>query len=131
MARQVRAPGASQPRARPRSGAPSIRREVGRGASTATVGQGSLEAQNVGRLEAHEVLTSLNQNGGGRLQLMFTALLARGQISGVAVLGLTQSGASNARAAIIGGTGHYRNVRGEVLIHPNGQTMRLIFLLVP
>jgi hypothetical protein len=89
------------------------------------------EARNVGRLEAHEVLTSLNQNGGGRLQLMFTALLARGQISGAAVLGLTQSGASNARAAIIGGTGHYQNVRGEVLIHPNGQTTRLIFLLGP
>jgi hypothetical protein len=89
------------------------------------------DAQNAGRLEAHEVLTGLNQSGGGRLLLTFTALLARGQISGVAVLGLSQSGASNAKAAIIGGTGHYRNVRGEILIHPNGQTTRLTFLLIP
>jgi hypothetical protein len=89
------------------------------------------DGQAAGRLEAHEVLTGLTPGGGGRLQLQFTVLLANGQISGNAVLGLTQSGASNAKAAVIGGTGHYRNVRGEVIIHPAGQTTRLTFILLP
>jgi hypothetical protein len=84
-----------------------------------------------GRIEVHEVLTALTQTGGGRLQLVFTALLAHGQISGVAVLGLSQSGASNTKAAVIGGTGRYRNVRGEVFIHPAGQSTRLTFVLLP
>jgi hypothetical protein len=85
-----------------------------------------------GRIEVHEVLTGLTQGGGGRLQLVFTALLARGQITGSAVLGISQSGASNTKAAILGGTGHYRNARGEVVIHPAGQSStQLTFYLVP
>lgn len=85
-----------------------------------------------GRIEVHEVLTGLNQSGGGRLQLLFTALLARGQITGSAVLGISQSGVSNTKAAILGGTGHYRNVRGEVVIHPAGQSStELTFYLIP
>jgi hypothetical protein len=43
-----------------------------------------LNGNSAGRIEVHEVLTRLTQSGGGRLQLMFTALLAHGQISGVA-----------------------------------------------
>jgi hypothetical protein len=84
-----------------------------------------------GRIEVHEVLTGLSQSGGGRLQLFFTALMARGQITGSGVLNISQSGPSNARAAILGGTGHYRNVRGEVYIHPGQQSSRLTFYLVP
>jgi hypothetical protein len=89
------------------------------------------DGEAAGRLEAHEVLTGLTPGGGGRLQLQFTVLLANGQISGNAVLGLSQSGASNAKAAVVGGTGRYRNVRGEVLIHPAGQTTQLTFVLIP
>jgi hypothetical protein len=84
-----------------------------------------------GHLEAHEVLTGLNQSGGGRLELVFTALLSDGQVTSVAVLGLSQSGASNGKAAIVGGTGRYRNVRGEVYIHPDGATTLLTYLLLP
>jgi hypothetical protein len=58
-------------------------------------------------------------------------LLGNGQISGNADLGPSQSGASNAKAAVVGGTGRYRNVPGEVYIHPPGQTTRLTFVLVP
>jgi hypothetical protein len=87
--------------------------------------------QAAGRLEGHEVVTGLTPGGGGRLQLQFTVLLANGQISGNAVLGISQSGANNAKAAVIGGTGRYRNVRGEVIIHPAGQTTRLTFVLLP
>jgi hypothetical protein len=84
-----------------------------------------------GRIEVHEVLTALTQTGGGRLELLFTVLLAHGQISAVGVLGLNQSGASNGKAAVIGGTGRYRNVRGEVYIHPGQQSTRLTFVLLP
>ena len=66
------------------------------------------------------------------MQLLFTALLARGQITGSAVLGISQSGASNTKAAILGGTGHYGNARGEVVIHPAGQSStQLTFYIIP
>jgi hypothetical protein len=84
-----------------------------------------------GRIEVQEVLTGLNQSGGGRLQLMFTALLARGQITGSGVLGISQSGPSNTKAAILGGTGRYRNVRGVVVIHPGQTSSQLTFYLLP
>ena len=84
-----------------------------------------------GRIEVREVLTGLSHSGGGRLQLLFTALLARGQITGSAVLGISQAGPSNTKAAILGGTGHYRNVRGEVYIHPDQQSSLLTFYLLP
>jgi hypothetical protein len=84
-----------------------------------------------GRLEAQETLTGLTENGEGRLELLFTAQLPHGQISCVAVLRIGQSGASNARAAVIGGTGYYRNARGQVYIHPAGQTTDLTFALSP
>jgi hypothetical protein len=90
-----------------------------------------LKGRPKGRIEVHEVLTGISQSGGGRLQLLFTALLARGQITGGAVLGISQSGPSNTKAAILGGTGHYRNVRGEVYIHPNQQSSLLTFYLLP
>src|SRR5206468_7478600 len=88
------------------------------------------QGEGAGRLDAHEVFTGPSSNG-GRLELLFTALLAHGQISAGGVIRINQSGATDTRAAIIGGTGRYRNARGEVIIHPAGQTTRLTFVLLP
>jgi hypothetical protein len=81
-----------------------------------------------GQLEAHEVLTGMGPESGGRLQVTFTALLAGGQISGIGVMGLNQ--AKTPALAITGGTGRYLHAHGgEVFVHPGPHRTRLTFLL--
>jgi hypothetical protein len=88
------------------------------------------DAESAGRLEAHEVLTSLNQNGGGTLQLLFTAVLARARSRASPCSDSHSRAHPTARPPSSAGQATTENVRGDVLIHPNGQTTRLTFLLL-
>lgn len=81
-----------------------------------------------GNLEAHEIVTGLGPNTGGRIQLTFTALLAGGQISGV---GATRFNSGTPALAIAGGTGKYLGAHGEVFVHAGPHRTRLTFLLLP
>jgi hypothetical protein len=84
-----------------------------------------------GRLEVVEVLTGLGTNGGVRAQITLTALLAEGQITAIGGTTFNQS-TTVVRVGIVGGTGKYRNARGQVTIQPgSGNSTRLTYQLLP
>jgi hypothetical protein len=84
-----------------------------------------------GRLEVVEVLTGLGTNGGVRVQITLTALLTEGQITAIAGTTFNRS-TTSVRAGIVGGTGKYRNARGQVTIQPgSGNSTRLTYHLLP
>jgi hypothetical protein len=91
-------------------------------------------AKTAGTFQASEVATqvapSSNPNGfTGKLLVTGVALLAGGQISVVAVANFGQS--STTKAAIVGGTGAYKNARGELIATegPNGATRFTFFIM--
>lgn len=77
-----------------------------------------------GELEAQEVLTNVTP---GRLVVTFTALLAGGQITASAVVHFNNNPAP-VTAAIVGGTGAYRQVRGVVYLTSVGSSTKLTFV---
>jgi hypothetical protein len=90
-------------------------------------------AKTAGTFQAAETATqvapSSNPNGfTGKLLVTAVALVAGGQISVVAVANFGQS--ASTKAAIVGGTGAYKNARGEMIATegPNGAT-RLTFYI--
>jgi hypothetical protein len=83
-----------------------------------------------GRLEVHEILTGLGPGPGARLMLTFTARLSHGQIAAIGVAGVQHQNRLN--LAVVGGTGRYRNARGEVVVTSGPNNLpRLTFLLLP
>jgi hypothetical protein len=83
----------------------------------------------VGQLEVHEVFTGLGPISGARVQLGVTALLAGGQISAAGVIRANQP--KTPAIAIVGGTGKYVAVHGEIFVHSGPHRTRLTFLLLP
>jgi hypothetical protein len=90
-------------------------------------------AKTAGTFHANEVATQVTPSSNpsgftGKLLVSGVLLLAGGQISVVAVTNFAQS--ASTKAAIVGGTGAYKNARGEMIATegPNGAT-RLTFFL--
>jgi hypothetical protein len=83
-----------------------------------------------GRLEVHETLTGIGPGPGSRLLITFTARLSHGQIAAIGVAGAQHQNRIN--VAVVGGTGRYRNARGEVVVTAGPNNLpRFTFLLLP
>jgi hypothetical protein len=84
----------------------------------------------VGQLEAQEVVTGVGPGPGARLLITFTARLSHGQIAATGVAGAQHQ--NHISLAVTGGTGRYRNARGEVVATSGPDNLpRFTFLLLP
>jgi hypothetical protein len=68
----------------------------------------------VGVLDVHGVITAVGARS-ERIQYTFTASLPDGQISSIGVVQI-QNNVTGFRGAVVGGTLHYRNARGQVRV---------------
>jgi hypothetical protein len=78
----------------------------------------------VGTLDVHFVITSLDPLA---VQAVFTASLARGQITAQGVAGEGQA----FTAAVTGGTGAFQNARGQVRVRFQANQVVLTYHLIP
>ena len=78
----------------------------------------------VGTLDVHAVFTSIDPLA---VQVLFTASLAKGQITAQGV-GTEETGFT---AAVTGGTGAYRNARGQVTVRFQANQVVLTYQLIP
>jgi hypothetical protein len=78
----------------------------------------------VGTLDVHFVITSLDPFA---IQAVFTASLAKGQITAQGVAGEGQA----FTAAVTGGTGAFRNARGQVTVRFQANQVVLTYRLIP
>lgn len=81
----------------------------------------------VGRLDVHGVITSAVLPRNIAIQWVFTATLAKGQITAQGV----QTEEFSFKAAVTGGTGAYRNARGQVVVRFLANQVRLTYQLIP
>jgi hypothetical protein len=85
----------------------------------------------VGRLDVHGIFTSAVLPRGIAIQWVFTATLAKGQIAAQGVQTEAQTEVVSFKAAVTGGTGAYRNARGQVVVRFLANQVRLTYQLIP
>ena len=72
------------------------------------------EGSAIGVLDVRGTITSVSQTS-ERIQYTFTASLPNGQITSIGIVKLARN-VTGFRAAVVGGTLHYRDVRGQVVV---------------